>query len=443
MILDQNAWIEKFRTFEKSLNGQSGQPIHQVRKAAILHFEQIDLPTSSDEAWKSVNTSVLAQTDYSLSRAYVDGSLQPRVLASLTLPDTIRLVFVNGFFAKDRSVLSGLPSGVRAGSLSDALMCNPAAVAAQIDHVVGSEQQTYTALNTAFLQDGVYVHIDKNTVCERPIHAIFYSEAGDVPTVAHTRNLLVAEDNSQVTFIETYAGEEGLSYLTNSVTEFVAGDNAQVDHYKLELESLQAIHIANHHARLGRGANVSSHSFSLGGAFVRNDVSSLLAGEGCEATVNGLYLLEGNQHIDNYTLLEHAEPQCPSHELYKGILGDQARAIFRGKIHVHKKAQRTDAYQRNENILLSDDARINAKPQLEIYADDVKCSHGATIGQLNQEALFYLRARGISETDAKNMLLKAFAGDVVDRVKVDALRAQLEAFIDAKFDRLYHVGEMK
>ena len=441
MATDHKAWLEKFKTFESSLNGQADHPIHQVRKTAISQFEKTDLPTSADEAWKTINTSALTQPNLSLAKPYEQGSLSADVLAPYTLTNTIQLVFVNGYFAKDLSNTSELPEGVIAESLATALSKNPEALSQQISHVVGSEQQTFTTLNTAFLQDGAYIHIAKNTVSERPIHILFYTQPSETPAVSHARNIVIAEDNAQLTLIETYAGETEKTYVTNSVTELIAGDNAQIDHYKLELETLQGVHIANQHAKLGRSTNVTSHAFSIGGAFVRNTVSAHLAGEGCEATINGLYLLEGDQLIDNYTLLEHAEPHCPSHELYKGILGDTSRAVFRGKIHVHQKAQKTDAFQQNENILLSDNARINTKPQLEIYADDVKCSHGATIGQLNEDALFYLQTRGISKTDAKNMLLKAFADDIVDRVKVESLRDHLNKLIEAKFDRLFPAKE--
>jgi Fe-S cluster assembly protein SufD len=225
--------------------------------------------------------------------------------------------------------------------------------------------------------------------------------------------------------------------LTNTVTEIVAKDNAHVDHVRLELESDNGLHVANLQAALGKSSTFISQAFTLGGLFVRNDISAHLRGEGCEATINGLCVLEGTQHVDNYTLLEHAEPHCPSHELYKGILGGSSRSVFRGKIHVHQKAQHTDAYQRNENILLSDNARINTKPQLEIYADEVKCSHGATVGQLDENALFYLRARGIPEPESRRILLRAFADDVVDRVKLEPVRAHLNDLIDAKLERIY------
>lgn len=441
MATDHQAWLDKFNTFEASLNGQASQPIHQIRKSAIADFKELSLPTSADEAWKTVNTSALTQTDFSLPLPYKTGSISQDELHPYLLADTIQLVFVNGHFAADLSDLSNLPDGVLVSNLADSFNNNANHLNDLLGSFVGPEQRTFTALNTAFLQDGAYIHISKNTVCKRPIHLLFFTKPTETPIVSHVRNLIVAEDNSEVSIIETYAGTTDQTYLTNSVTEFVAGDNTHIDHYKLELETYHGVHVSNQHAKIGRSSNVTSHGFSIGGSFVRNDVSAHLAGEGCEATINGLYLLEGNQHIDNYTLLEHAEPNCPSHELYKGILGDQSRAIFRGKIHVHQKAQKTDAYQQNENILLSDNARVNTKPQLEIYADDVKCSHGATIGQLNEDALFYLQARGISKTESKSMLLKAFADDIANRIKIDTLRQHVEKIIQDKFVRLYHTKE--
>lgn len=442
MANSHQTWLENFRAFESSLNGQASHPIHGVRKQAIAHFEKLSLPTSADEAWKNINTSALTNTEFKLAPKLPEGAVTSETLAPYTLDETIQLVFINGYFSEELSNLADLPNGVQISSLSDALAQNPDLLTDQLNHLVGPEERAFSALNTAFLQDGAYIYVAKNTVCEKPIHLLFYTRAESDPQVAYARNVVSVEDNAQISLIETYAGSETGTYLTNTVTEFFAGNNANIDHYKLELETLEGIHVANQHATLGNAANVTSHAFSIGGAFVRNDVSAKLSGEGCEATINGLYLLEGNQLIDNYTLLEHAEPHCPSHELYKGILSDKSRAVFRGKILVHQKAQKTDAYQQNENILLSDDARVNTKPQLEIYADDVKCSHGATVGQLNEEALFYLRARGISKTQAQHILLKAFADDIVDRVKIASLQAHLNKIILHKFNRLYATKEL-
>lgn len=432
--IDHKIWIQKFNAFEAGLNGQATGPLRDLRRKAIAQFERMGYPTSADEAWKTINPSPLTRPDFQPAPAYVPGSIPKSHLDAFRLPGAYHLVFVNGYVATDLSDIANLPKGIQITTLSDALASDPDIVLKHLSqHADGT---AFAALNTAFIRDGAFVRIPKNTVAEKPIHLLFVSTAQDIPTASHPRALIVAEPGSQATLIETYAGLDG-AYLTNAVTEIVAGDNTVIDHYKLELESPNGLHLSHARTVQGRSANTTSHAFSLGGAFVRNDISAHLQGEGGEATINGLYVLENNQILDNYTLLEHAEPHCPSHELYKGILGGQARSVFRGKIHVHQKAQKTDAYQQNQNILLSDDARVNTKPQLEIYADDVKCSHGATIGQLDDTALFYLQARGIGKNEARHMLLKAFADDIVERVKPEALRTRINDLVNTKLERMF------
>jgi Fe-S cluster assembly protein SufD len=246
------------------------------------------------------------------------------------------------------------------------------------------------------------------------------------------RTLVVVGDRCQARIVETYVGPDGGGYFTNAVTELFAGDGAVVDHYKVQQESRDAFHVASMHVHAARNANVSSHSFSLGGKIVRNDVTALLDGEGAECTLNGLYLADGERLVDNHTTIDHAKAHCPSHEIYKGILGGKARAVFNGKIVVRQDAQKTDAKQTNRALLLSDNATINTKPQLEIFADDVKCTHGAAIGQLDEDAIFYLRARGLTYFEARDMMIHAFAGEILDRVKVDPLRVALEAELYAQ-----------
>ena len=248
----------------------------------------------------------------------------------------------------------------------------------------------------------------------------------------NARALIVAGERSQVRIVETYASLRPGVYFTNAVTEVFAGENAVIDHYKVQEEGLDAYHIATMQINAQRSANVSSHSFSLGGKFVRNDVNAVLDGEGAEVTLNGLYLADGERLIDNHTAIDHAKAHCPSHEVYKGILGGKARAIFNGKIVVRQDAQKTDAKQTNRALLLSDDASINTKPQLEIFADDVKCTHGAAIGQLDEDAIFYLRARGLTYFEARDMLIHAFAGEIIDRVQIESLKRALEAELYAQ-----------
>ena len=267
------------------------------------------------------------------------------------------------------------------------------------------------------------------------MHLLFLSTVTCPNTVSHPRVLIVAEAHAEATLIESYAGLGTEVYLTNGVSEIFVGENAALDHYRVQREAPAAFHISATHVREERAAQFRSTSITLGGRLTRNHVHTALVGEGVDSTLNGLYVEDGNQHVDNHTLIEHAQPHCQSHEFYKGILGGEARGVFRGKIYVHQAAQKTDAYQTNQNLLLSQTARIDTKPQLEIYADDVKCSHGATIGQLDQDAIFYLRSRGIGHREAVRVLTRAFAGEVLNRVRVDALRDELDHLVTHRLER--------
>jgi Fe-S cluster assembly protein SufD len=287
-------------------------------------------------------------------------------------------------------------------------------------------------LNTAFLRDGAFVYVPPGTVIEEPILLEFLADRVGGNHAWHRRSLFVLGENSQVTLVESYSGPAGVTYFTNAVTEVIVGAGAVVDHYKVQREGDAAFHMATMQIQLDRAARFSSHAVTLGGSWVRNEVNAVFGGEGAECTLNGLYQAAGQQLIDNHTLIDHAYPHCASHELYKGILDGKARGVFNGKIQVRQDAQKTDAKQTNQTLLLSDDATINTKPQLEIYADDVKCTHGATVGQLDEEALFYLRSRGIDREQARALLTFAFANDIVDRIRVAPLRTQLErAFLAA------------
>jgi Fe-S cluster assembly protein SufD len=289
-----------------------------------------------------------------------------------------------------------------------------------------TETRAFAALNTAFAEDGAYVFVPDGVVLDTPIQLLFISVAA-ASSMSHPRSLIVLGQGSQAQIVETYVGRSGQAYFTNAVTEVFVGENAVLDHYKVQEEGREAYHVASMHVRASRSSTFSSHSFSLGGGLTRNDAIATLAGEGAECTLNGLYLADGERLVDNHTTIDHVMPHCPSHEIYKGILGGKARAIFNGKIIVRQDAQKTDAKQTNRALLLSDEATINTKPQLEIFADDVKCTHGATVGQLDEDAVFYLRARGLTYLEARDMLIHAFAGDILDRVKIDLLRKALEA----------------
>ena len=414
-------YIEAFRAFESSLNGQAGQPVYQVRRGAIGAFEANGFPTSRDEAWKSVNLSLLTEAFEKAPKSASGYDIPSDLLPEDGNP---LLVFVDGHFDASASRLDNLPDGLTVVSIAKILESDGESLAGKFASVAPFEDHSFTALNTAFLADGALVQAARGAAIETPVHVI-YASTGQSGTVTYPRSLFIAEENSQLTVVESFVGPDDADYLTNHVTEIDVADSAILDHYKIGLEGADARHVSNQQSRQGKASVLRSHSISLGGRFVRNDVSSALDGDGCESTINGLYVLDGDQHCDNYTLLDHRRPDCPSHELYKGILADSSRAIFRGKIHVHQVAQNTDAYQQNQNVLLSDDARIDTKPQLEIYADEVKCSHGATIGQIDDDAMFYLQARGISRLEAHKMLLEAFANDILSRIKIESVRATL------------------
>ncbi len=268
-----------------------------------------------------------------------------------------------------------------------------------------------------------------NAVIEKPVNLLYLSGLNDQPFASHPRNLIILSENSQATIIESYIGLDDSDYFTNTVTEVCMKQNAHLQHYKIQQESMQGYHVGNLNIAQAQDSNVESHSISLGGALVRNDIHSCLEATGAEIMMNGLYMATGRQHVDNHTRVDHLKPNTRSHEIYRGVLNDHARGVFNGKVVVHKDAQKTDAVQSNANLLLSDNAEVDTKPELEIYADDVKCAHGATVGQLDQDMLFYLRSRSIDETTAKSLLTYAFAGEVIRKIKLDPVRKRLEYLV--------------
>jgi Fe-S cluster assembly protein SufD len=339
-------------------------------------------------------------------------------------------VFLDGQFAPDLSHVE-LPEGVTAASLRSAITDHAEAVERHLGRYLNIERDPFCALNTAFIDDGGYIRVPTKAVIERPIHLLFVATSGATPVMTHPRNLIVVEKEAQVTVVEDYIsfGTE-IPTLSNAVTELVVGENASVAHVLIEREHLQSYNISTLRIEQSRSANIASHSLLLGGALVRNNVHPVLAGEGGECLINGLFVGSGQQHLDNYMLVEHASPHCASRQFYNGILDGHAHGVFHGRIIVHKDAQKTDAKQTNRNLLLTDDAQIDTKPQLEIYADDVKCTHGATIGQIEENALFYLRSRGIAEIEARRLLLEAFAGECVDRMQAGPARDHARRLIE-------------
>jgi Fe-S cluster assembly protein SufD len=358
--------------------------MQELRESAFQRFAELGFPNTHDEEWRFTNVAPIARAQF---------------VHATSVP-----------------LVTDAPAGPEA-NLAETWL----------GKLASFRHHAFVALNTAFLQDVVVIQVPRGAMIEKPIRIDYTAADG-----AHTspRALIVVGADAHCTIVESYSGTG--RYFTNAVTEIVAGDRAVVDHYKVQREDPSAFHVATLQAQLGRSANFSTHSISLGGSLVRNDVNVVLS-DGTDATVNGLYIVNGTQHVDNHTSIDHAKPHGTSHELYKGILDDKSSAVFNGRIIVRKDAQKTDSKQTNKNLVLSDDAVIDTKPELQILADDVRCTHGATIGQLDAESLFYLQSRGIGKQQARSLLTYAFAKDVIDRIQVPDLREQLERFLFEKF----------
>ena len=425
-----DGFLQSFKSLEPmwSKNGQGW--LQPVRRAAIARLADIGFPTVHDEDWRFTNLAPIVTTAFRPAGdapASVDaGSLAPFAFAGC---DCTRLVFVNGRFAPGLSISSVLPAGVRAGSLAHTLADDRAALEPHLARHEDFQQEAFSALNTAFLTDGAFVSVPRGTVVEKPIHILYVTVPGGAPIATHPRTLVVTGSGSQVSVVEDFVSLGDGAYLSNAVTELVVGDGSVVGHYLIQREGRQAYHVSTLRGQQGRSSSLTSHTVLLGGVLTRRNIHPVLAGEGGECLINGLFMANGRQHMDNYMKVEHASPHCESRQVYKGILDGQSHGVFHGRIIVHKDAQKTDAKQTNMNLLLSEDAQIDTKPQLEIYADDVKCTHGATVGQIDDEAIFYLRSRGIPEVSARALLLYAFAGDMLQRMKVEPIRRHLERLV--------------
>ena len=387
-----------------------------MREAAFARFWELGFPTIHDEDWRFTSVAPIANGAFRLADETL--SLQPAELQPFRLKGSAcQLVFVNGRFAPALSQTSALPKAVVAGNLGAALAADKAEVGRHLAQYEDFRHDAFTALNTAWLHEGAYVRVPRGTVLEQPICLLYVSTGDEGPQMVHPRNLVVVGPESQVSILEDYVSFRSGVFFSNVITELIVGENGVVDHYMVEREDRQAYNISTLRIQQERTANVASHSVLVGGALVRNNIHPVLAGEGGECLINGLFIGAGKQHMDNYMKVEHQAAHCGSRQFYNGILDEHARGVFHGRIIVHKGAQKTDAKQTNRNLLLSDHAQIDTKPQLEIYADDVKCTHGATIGQIEENALFYLRSRGLPETEARGLLLSAFANESLDRMR--------------------------
>jgi Fe-S cluster assembly protein SufD len=421
-------YLECFSEFERLAAGRELPWLRELRREAFARFCEVGFPTTHDEDWQFTSVSAISDTTFRMMR---ESGISAEQLTQWRVEGAgCQLVFVNGHFAPGLSLVNKLAGGIQVTGLAQELSRNSGLIEQHLGHYVDQHRDSFAALNTAFADDGAYVHVPRGMIVEEPIYFLFVSTADTLPVMSHPRNLFLVDEDSQITIVEEYVSlGDGITFC-NAVTELVAADGAVLSHYRVEREQAGTYNISTLRIRQGQSANVSSHSVLLGGALVRNNVHPVLAGEGGECLINGLFLGSGSQHIDNYMLVEHTSPHCSSRQFYNGILDDHAHGVFHGRIIVHKDAQKTDAKQTNRNLLLSDDAQIDTKPQLEIHADDVKCTHGATIGQIDEEALFYLRSRGIDEMAARNLLLLAFAGECLERMKDGPVRKHVDRLVN-------------
>ena len=405
--------------------------LRELRTRGANRFTALGFPTVRQEEWRFTNVTPIADTSFRLGEAAPTNAAQ--LTKRVTVPSAAaRIVILNGHFAPELSSAEEFPTGLVAGSLARAI----ARGAPEVAHLgqLPWEQSAFGALNTAFLDDGAFIAIPSGLVVDEPIQIIVIN-GGAGKTMAHPRTLIVAGRDSQARVAQTFLGSAGECHFTNAVTEVAVDENAHLDLVTDQREIDTAYHIAAIQAGLQRNATFKSRAVTLGGKLVRNDILAVLGGEGAHCSLEGCYLVDGERLVDNHTTIDHATPHSTSHELYKGILDGRARAIFNGRIIVREDAQKTDAKQTNRALLLSDEAQINSNPQLEIFADDVKCTHGAAIGQLDEEAMFYLRARGLTLKDARDMLIHAYAGEVLQGITIDALRNQVERELFVQLDR--------
>jgi Fe-S cluster assembly protein SufD len=431
---DAKAWyISNFDFFESKLNGALSTPFHGTRRAAISKFAELGFPTPRHEEWKYTNVAPILSHKFKLVQEPVQ--LDKAVLAEFVfggMPQNL-LVFVNGQFSTELSSFKSRAKGLVFDNLAHVLSNGAEVAGKHLARYANYENDAFTALNTAFASDGAFVRVPANVALEEPIHLLYLSDASQAPFLAHPRNLLIIGKGSQVKIVESYHHISSATYFNNIVTEMVVEENAIIEHIRIQNESRQAYQVATREVHQDKNSLYSSISIDLGGALVRNNLNLRLDAEHCEGNLYGFYFASGEQHVDNHTLIDHLKPHCPSNEHYKGILDGKARGVFNGKVFVRPDAQKTNAYQSNQCLLLSEQATINTKPQLEIYADDVKCSHGASIGQLDEDGVFYLRSRGISEEEAQSMLRYAYASEILNRISIEPVREHLDKMVNARF----------
>jgi Fe-S cluster assembly protein SufD len=435
-------YVADFRIFAG--NGAAGAPawLRELREAGIARFAELDFPTMKQEEWRFTSVAPIADTPFTRPHAAPASrtalALAPPAPSSaavdaLALGAGPRVVFVDGRYVPELSA-AALPAGVRAGSLAAAIVDGAAGELAR-EHLADKTQwrdSAFTALNTAFLTDGAFVHVSAGVALAAPLEVLYLASghaAADGPTVSHPRTLILVDAGAEAVVVETYAALADAVYWTNAVTEVVLGDGARAELYRVQREGGRGYQVATTHTQQGRDSTLGLHVVTLGAALARHDIRTVLAGTGAELILNGLYLLSGTQHADHHTVIDHAQPHCASHEFFNGVLAERAHGVFTGRIIVRPGAQRTDSKQTNNNLLLSAEARADSQPQLEIYADDVKCTHGSTVGPVDPMQLYYLRSRGLSPEAAQSILTYGFGAEILGRMQHPDVRARLDQLV--------------
>jgi Fe-S cluster assembly protein SufD len=434
-------YLAEFTAMRTELPGNGLDWLNRSRQGALDEFASAGFPTSRNEDWKYTRVAPIEKRSFKVpERNGIHVHARDVEQFDLRGLECEQLVFVDGCYVDALSRRNVLESGPRITTLESAMNASSQLLEAHLGHYASIAKQPFSALNTAFMTDGAVIHVKNRGGDQQPIHLLFIATREDV--ISHPRILVVAEAGCQVSVVESYASLFDGCYFTNALTEIALMEDAQVDHYKLQEESVKAFHVATLQVHQDRASRFASHSISFGGGLARNDINVVLDGEGARCMLNGLFMAAGRQHVDFHTRIDHAKAHGTSEEIYKGILDGRARGVFNGRVKVHPDAQKTDARQSNNNLLLSRDAEVDTKPELEIYADDVKCSHGATVGQLDEQILFYMRSRGIGENQARGLLTYGFARDILDRVDLVQLRDKLTEELLHRMPNAEQIREM-
>lgn len=423
--------IADFQRREQAMNGESKTPFHQTRQQAMERFETLGFPTPRNEEWKYSNVRNLISHTYNFSGEH---TVSAEIIREISIPNLTGnvLYFVNGHYEPSLSRVVSPAEQMTILPLREAVQNHPELVGTYFGALTNTQDEAFTALNTAFAGEGIFIHVPKGKVVEESVVMYFINDARAENVGAQPRNLFIIEENSQVTLTETFLTLGEAQSLTNAVTEIHVAKDALVQYYKVQNDSDNSFHIGTTQVRMGDNSHFYAATVSLNGGFIRNNLNIAIDGQHSDAHMYGLYFPDGRQHIDNHTVADHRKPNSESNELYKGVLRGKSTGVFNGKIFVQEDAQKTNAFQSCKNVVLSPDATMNTKPQLEIFADDVKCSHGTTTGQLDNEALFYLRSRGISKDEAMSLLMFAFCEDVITQIKIEPIQEYLKGIITQK-----------